>query len=81
MTDNLLQKLEEKMMTLLAELESLRKETNRLTQENNSLKVEYGNYVKKLQNIVSLMDSLDSAHPPVIQQQDEVVEDVDYAQA
>lgn len=65
MTDNLLQKLEEKMMTLLAELESLRKETTRLTQENNNLKVEYGNYVKKLQNIVSLMDSLDAAQPAV----------------
>ncbi len=60
MTDTLLQQLEEKMMTLLAELENLRKETTRLTQENNALKMEYGNQVKRLQNLVSLLDSLNS---------------------
>ncbi len=61
MTDNLLQKLEEKMMTLLAELENLRKETHHLRQENQLLKTEYGNHLEKLHNLVSLLDSLDSS--------------------
>lgn len=59
MTDNLLQKLEEKMMTLLAELENLRKETSALRQENLALKTEYNNHLKKLQGLISLLDSLD----------------------
>ncbi len=60
MTDNLLQKLEERMMTLLAELENLRKESSRLKQENQTLKTEHSDYIKKLQNLVSLLDSLDA---------------------
>jgi len=63
MTDNLLQTLEEKMMTLLAELENLRSETSRLRQENQQIKTEYGNHMKKLQGVISLLDSLEAASP------------------
>jgi regulator of replication initiation timing len=63
MTDDLLKKLEEKMMLLLAELENLRKESRALRQENQVLKNEYGNHVKKLQSVVSLLDSLDTPMP------------------
>lgn len=82
MTDNLLQKLEEKMMTLLAELENFRKETNRLKQENHNLKTEYSNHIKKLQNLVSLLDSIDSTHAPVMLHERELMEEtVEYATA
>lgn len=82
MTDNLLQKLEERMMTLLAELESLRKETNRLKQENHDLKGEYGNHIKKLQGLVSLLDSLDSVPTPVMVRDREFLDEaVEYATA
>jgi regulator of replication initiation timing len=60
MTENLLQKLEEKMMTVLAELEILRKEVSRLRQENNGLRAEYSHHTKKLQGLISLLDSLES---------------------
>ncbi|HSW94420.1 MAG TPA: hypothetical protein VLJ15_08745 [Gammaproteobacteria bacterium] len=66
MTDDLLKKLEEKMMTLLAELETMRRETHRLRQENQDLKMEYGDHVKKLQGLVSLLDSLGTAHEQVV---------------
>lgn len=82
MTDNLLQKLEEKMMTLLAELENFRKETARLKQENQNLKTEYSNHIKKLQNLVSLLDSIDSTHAPVMLHEPELMEEtVEYATA
>jgi len=61
MTDNFLQKLEEKVMVLLTELETLRKEVTSLRQENNSLKAEKVNYTKKLQGLLALMDSLESS--------------------
>lgn len=60
MTDNFLQKLEEKVMVLLTELESLRKELNQLRHENASLKAEKANHTKKLQGLVSLLDSLEA---------------------
>jgi cell division protein ZapB len=60
MTDNFLQKLEEKVMVLLTELESLRKEINHLRHENASLKAEKTNHAKKLQGLVSLLDSLEA---------------------
>lgn len=66
MTDELLKKLEEKMMTLLAELENMRRETHRLRQENQDLKMEYGDHVKKLQGLVSLLDSLGTTHEQVV---------------
>ena len=60
MTDNFLQKFEEKVMTLLAELETARKELAQLRLENSNLKAEKMNYTKKLQGLVSLFDSLNS---------------------
>jgi regulator of replication initiation timing len=59
MNDNLLLKLEEKVMVLLTELEVLRKETGILKQENAHLKNEKGNFISKMQGLVSLLDSLD----------------------
>ena len=60
MTDNFLQKLEEKVMVLLTELEGLRKEINHLRHENANLKAEKMNHSKKLQSLVSLLDSLEA---------------------
>jgi FtsZ-binding cell division protein ZapB len=60
MTDNFLQKLEEKVMVLLAELEVLRKEHSQLKQENAHLKAEQQNHAKKLQALISLLDSLEA---------------------
>lgn len=60
MTDNFLQKFEEKVMTLLTELESARKEVYLLRQENSNLKADKLNYTKKLQALVSLFDSINA---------------------
>lgn len=60
MTDNFLQKLEEKVMVLLTELEVLRKEHSQLKQENANLKAEKQNHAKKLQGLISLLDSLEA---------------------
>lgn len=65
MTDNLLQKLEEKVMVLLTELEVLRKETNYLRQENSHLKNEKVNFVSKMQGLVSLLETVDVADQQV----------------
>lgn len=82
MTDNLLQKLEERMMTLLAELENLRKETSRLRQENHNLKTEHSDHIKKLQSLVSLLDSLDAVPVPIkIREREFLDETVEYATA
>ena len=83
MTDNLLQKLEERMMTLLAELENLRKETHQLKQENHNLKAEYSSHIKKLQNLVSILDSLDGTNVSAMRYESEagLQEDVEYATA
>ena len=59
MTDNLVQKVEEKVMVLLDELERLRKEVGQLKQENTFLKSERGNHTQKLQSLISLLDILD----------------------
>jgi regulator of replication initiation timing len=61
MTENLLQKLEEKVMSLLMELDSARKEVSRLKLENAALRGDQSDHVKKLQNLVSLLDSMDVA--------------------
>jgi len=59
MTDNILQKLEEKVMLLLTELEGLREELGQLRQENAQFRAEKMTYTKKLQALVSLLDSLE----------------------
>jgi regulator of replication initiation timing len=58
MTENLLQKLEEKMMILLTEVEDLREQTQRLNHENTSLKIERESHAKKLQDLISLLDAV-----------------------
>jgi len=60
MTDNFLQKFEEKVMVLLAELETVRKEVIQLRLDNANLKSEKLNYTKKLQALVSLFDTLNA---------------------
>ena len=59
MTDILLQKVEEKVMVLLSELESSRKEISQLKQEVTNLRSEKNNNTSKLQGLVSLLDVLD----------------------
>lgn len=58
MTENLLHKLEERMMTLISEVETLRKEIQHLSLENSSLKVERENHARKLQDLISLLDTV-----------------------
>ena len=65
MTEALFQKLEEKMMIVLSEIEDLRKETQQLRHENSILKaekqnreVEKLNQEKKLETMISLLDSV-----------------------
>ena len=58
MSDNLFQKLEEKMMVLLSEVEDLRKEVQFLKQENAAMKYEKENQMRKLQDLVSLLDTV-----------------------
>jgi len=59
MTDSLLQKVEDKVMHLLAELDILRKEILQLKQDNVSLRAERTDHNKKLQGLISLLDMLD----------------------
>lgn len=59
MTNNLLQTIEEKVMMVLAEVESLRKEVLFLRQENTNLKSEQSNNENRLQGLVSLLDVLE----------------------
>ena|SRR3989344_1521311 len=62
MTDNLFQKLEEKIMLLLAELDCMRKELSQLRQENASLKLEKTRHAQKIQEMIALMDMLDAVN-------------------
>lgn len=64
MTENLLYKLEEKVIMLLKELEALRDELNLVKLENSSLKAEKTNSIKKIQELVSLFDAPDLMHQP-----------------
>jgi len=59
MTDNLLQQLEERTMTLLAEVEHLRVKVSTLTRENIELKTDQTSHMKKVRELLSLLDSLD----------------------
>lgn len=59
MTDNLLYALEEKIVTLLSELENLRQENQRIKQENGILKSSQLEYTRKLQGLIALLDSLE----------------------
>jgi len=61
MTENLLQKLEERMMQLLTELEDARRELQCLNHENSFLKIERETHSKKLADLLSLLDTIGSA--------------------
>lgn len=58
MTEHLLQKLEEKMMVLFSEVEGLRKDVQRLNQENATLRIEKENHTKKLHELIALLDAV-----------------------
>lgn len=64
MTDILIQKLEEKVMLLLTDMEDLRKEVGQLRRENSALKTEMSSSSNKLQSLLSLLDSLDATEAP-----------------
>jgi regulator of replication initiation timing len=72
MTDNLLLKIEERVLTLLAELELMRKEIVHLRRENIVLREDQGAHVKKLQGLMSLLDVLEGAQSPVLSIQEDV---------
>ncbi len=57
MPEYLLQKLEEKMMTIISEVEELRKANQRLQQENSSLRMEGDHHGRKLQELIALLDA------------------------
>lgn len=59
MTDHLIQKLEEKAMSILAELELLRREVQQLRLENNNLKSEKINSSKKLEELITSLSVFD----------------------
>lgn len=67
MTESLLQKLEEKMIVLLTEVESLRKDVHRLNHETAALKFERENNARKLQDLLSLLDSVNVIVSPVME--------------
>jgi hypothetical protein len=58
MAENLFLKLEEKMMILISELEQLRKENQRLNQENSFLKNEREGSMAKLSDLILLIDTI-----------------------
>lgn len=58
MTELLLQKLEERMMLLLSEIEDLRKEVINLRSESSNLKSEKESNSKKLSDLLSLLDAV-----------------------
>jgi regulator of replication initiation timing len=60
MTENLLQKVEDKIHLLLAEVARMRKELHYLKHENATLKSQLGQHTKKLQGLVSLLNMVDT---------------------
>jgi regulator of replication initiation timing len=67
MTENLLQKLEEKMMMLLSEIESLRVEVVSVKRDNAALRIERERAEERLRGIISLLDSVSMLDAPVSQ--------------
>ena len=66
MTETLLHKLEEKMMIVLSEVETLRKEIKRLHEENAMFRHERDNNTSKLEGLVALFDTLGSTEPVML---------------
>jgi regulator of replication initiation timing len=65
MTESLLQKLEEKMVMLISEVEELRKEIQHLNHENSALRNERENHARKLQDLIALLDTVVSSSDSV----------------
>lgn len=61
MTETLLQKLEEKMMLLLSEIEDARRELHRLNHENTLLRAEKENHANKLADLISLLETVSTS--------------------
>lgn len=74
MTESLLHKLEEKMMSVLSEIETLRKEIKFLREENSVLRHDKAKHSQKLEGLVSLLDSLSAIEMPIVNQNMGVVE-------
>lgn len=66
MPESLLQKLEEKMMLMISEVEELRKENLQLNQENSTLKMEKESHARKLQDLIGLLDAVSSSESALI---------------
>lgn len=60
MMDTMIQTLEDKVMALVNEMEELRKDMQRVKQENIFLKTERENQRQKLQGLISLLESVDA---------------------
>ncbi len=58
MTDNLIQKIEERVLGLLQEMEAMRNEILKLRSENAILRDDQGTHMQKLQGLMSLLDVL-----------------------
>lgn len=65
MTESLLQKLEEKMVVLLTEVEDARLEIQRLKEENIILRSKEENNASKLQDLLALLDAVNTMENPV----------------
>lgn len=61
MTENLLIKLEDRIMTLVTEMESMQKLVAHLKAENAALKSDKDTFTLKLQGLIALLDTLESA--------------------
>jgi regulator of replication initiation timing len=59
MAENLILKIEERVLTLLNELEVMRSEIVRLRSENTILRDDHGTHVQKLQGLLSLLEILE----------------------
>lgn len=81
MSDNLLQKIEERVLTLLGQLEVMRNEIVRLRHENAILREDQGDHTKKLQELISLLDVLEGAEGHVASQDNHTPRSVDVAVA
>ena len=69
MVDILFQKLEEKILLLVSELEAARQEVNRLQIENTAFYYEKTENTKKLQSVIELLESVNASHnlPSVVE--------------
>lgn len=59
MTENLLQKLEDKITLLITEMEALRDEIKYLRYKKSSLQLEKSNSSKRLQGLISMLNAAD----------------------